>query len=441
MLRVLSFAPVVPALFGLAAVWRKAGWFVGSARLGVRRPLACLAWGGALAALATLAAFGLMQVIMGGVDTALRGLAVYLAGAGLAAVISACAVASAGGLLAIGGRIGMDMETNAYGALLLGFVIVTLASAVPYLGSAAQFAAVSWGAGAFLLRLRERRASPPAIGKASVLAAVLLSLPLASRAASSQAALNARIVSVSARFLGVPYKRGPLGEGPDGEFDRNPIVRYDAFDCTTFVETTMALALEPDKAKAEDLLQRIRYKDGVVEYSFRNHFVSVDWIPNNVKAGFIKDITRDVAGSRTRLAAKTVSKKAWYAAKSVNDLVGRDDLTDNEKQTLVGIWRRVGDGMPDQQASLPYLPIDALPRFLNKIPSGTIANLVRADEPDKPVLVSHQVFLIDKDGKKFVREAAEGKDVRDVPALDYFKTYEGSKWPLLGLNLDAVSKP
>src|SRR4051794_15807463 len=74
------------------------------------------------------------------------------------------------------------------------------------------------------------------------------------------APLAARIEAVSERFLGTPYKLGPLGEGPDGEFDRDPLARYDQFDCTTLVETTLALALESDLTAAERTLQKIRYQ-------------------------------------------------------------------------------------------------------------------------------------------------------------------------------------
>ncbi len=60
------------------------------------------------------------------------------------------------------------------------------------------------------------------------------------------ASLPQRVEAISELFLGVPYKLGALGEGPGGEFDRDPLIRFDAFDCTTFVETVMALALNSD---------------------------------------------------------------------------------------------------------------------------------------------------------------------------------------------------
>ena len=96
------------------------------------------------------------------------------------------------------------------------------------------------------------------------------------------ASLPQRVEAVSELFLGAPYKHGALGEGPDGEFDRDPLIRFDAFDCTTFVETVMALSLDSDLNSAMRTLQKIRYKDGQIGYATRNHFIELDWVPNNV---------------------------------------------------------------------------------------------------------------------------------------------------------------
>src|SRR5262245_57129651 len=76
--------------------------------------------------------------------------------------------------------------------------------------------------------------------------------------------LQARLGMVSERFLGTPYRQGPLGEGPEGEFDRDPVVDFKEADCTTFLEQTMALAIEGDLTAAKATLQKIRYKNGEI---------------------------------------------------------------------------------------------------------------------------------------------------------------------------------
>ncbi|MFA6003035.1 MAG: N-acetylmuramoyl-L-alanine amidase-like domain-containing protein [Elusimicrobiota bacterium] len=246
--------------------------------------------------------------------------------------------------------------------------------------------------------------------------------------------LEGRLAAISARFLGAPYRLGPLGEGPDGEFDRDPGFDLKAVDCTTFVEETLALALRPDAASACALLQKIRYRDGIVSYTARNHFPETDWLPNNIAAGFLKDITRDVAGDQVGYVRKLISKRAWYAAKTAGDLAGFSGSSDQTAARLSRL-QAAGQGFADQISTVAYVPLAAIPEVLDRIPSGAVACLVREDRPDKPVVVTHQMFIISRDGKRYVRHAASGKTVEDVPALEYFTRFAASSWRVLGINL------
>lgn len=252
--------------------------------------------------------------------------------------------------------------------------------------------------------------------------------------------LDERVEAVSERFLGAQTVLGPLGEGKDGEYDRDPLVDFKRMDCTTYIEQVMALSLEPDLDKAIALLQKIRYKDGAISYETRNHFTEGDWVPQNVRAGFLQDITLRVAPDKAKTAIKKISKRDWYLQKSTSDLAGFGDA-EAEKERRLGHLRELGERFQDQIAALPYVPIEILPQVADRIPSGTIANLVRADQPDKPSMISHQVLLIRRDKVLYARHAALGREVADVPALEYFYKYFNSKWPLLGLNLDAVAQP
>jgi hypothetical protein len=246
--------------------------------------------------------------------------------------------------------------------------------------------------------------------------------------------LSDRVIYVSARFLGTPYHLGPLGEGAKARFDKKPRITFKAVDCTTLVEETMALSLSGDFADATRLLDKIRYDRGHVSYLTRNHFPSADWIPNNIAAGFLKDITAQIAGPKLKTASKLISKRRWYAQKTATDLDISGKISQKERETLLKSLRSLGKNIPDQKVAIAYLPIQYLPEALGRIPSGTIANLVREDQADKSVLISHQVFIIKKDGVAYVRHAAWNKSVKDVPALMYFYRYFNSNWKLLGLN-------
>ena len=74
---------------------------------------------------------------------------------------------------------------------------------------------------------------------------------------------------IGEQYLGTKYLIDPLGE--EKTPDKDPLIRYDAFDCMTFVETCLA---NGDVEK----LNKIRYKNGKIGLLNRNHFVETDWL-------------------------------------------------------------------------------------------------------------------------------------------------------------------
>ena len=83
---------------------------------------------------------------------------------------------------------------------------------------------------------------------------------------------KSRPVYIGAEYVGKKYTADPLGEEKFPDLD--PLIRFDAFDCMTFVETSIAGG---DVKK----LTNIRYKDGKVDIKNRNHFTELDWLNNN----------------------------------------------------------------------------------------------------------------------------------------------------------------
>lgn len=246
------------------------------------------------------------------------------------------------------------------------------------------------------------------------------------------------IASASSRFLGLPYVLGALGEGAAGEFDRDPLISFTGLDCTTFVEQSMAFAAGGEDG-AMDALRRIRYAGGVMSYEARNHFTETDWLPNNIAAGFLRDITAEVAGAAARSEGKVISKRNWYRARTEADLRGFDWESPAARADRLERLRALGDNIDDQMVYLDYAPLADLPRLLARIPSGTVASVVRADRPDKPTLVTHQLLILDGPDGKIIRHAAQGKRVMDVDAAEYIRGLAGQAWPVLGLNLSALN--
>lgn len=197
-----------------------------------------------------------------------------------------------------------------------------------------------------------------------------------------------------------PYVVDPLGEGEAGDVSKGPLYRFDGFDCTTFVETVLALALSSEPQEFTQTLNKIRYKDGRVSYQTRNHFPSVDWIPNNSRAGFVKDITGTIAGSKAKWSQTWIEKDNWFRMK------GTDFL-------------QMSRGFKKELGKIPYISKEDLKNnraLEDRIPSGAIFHVVRPNWNLKKDIgteldVSHMGFLIRENGVLYMVHASNG--VRD----------------------------
>ncbi len=99
-------------------------------------------------------------------------------------------------------------------------------------------------------------------------------------------------------YMGVKYVNDPLGEGRAPDTD--PLIRSDAFDCTTFVETVLAHG-------DVDTLNKIRYKNGEIDFINRNHFIETEWLPNN--ANIVKNVSARYG--QTALRHVAINRAAW----------------------------------------------------------------------------------------------------------------------------------
>lgn len=96
-----------------------------------------------------------------------------------------------------------------------------------------------------------------------------------------------RLGRLSAALLGRPYRSFPLIGGPDT--DEVLVTRVDAFDCVTYAETVLALAVSQSSRDFAARLAAIRYLHGRVRWIDRNHFMN-RWIERNVRAGHVRRV-------------------------------------------------------------------------------------------------------------------------------------------------------
>ncbi|MDR1779407.1 MAG: DUF1460 domain-containing protein [Tannerella sp.] len=109
------------------------------------------------------------------------------------------------------------------------------------------------------------------------------------------------IIEIAKCFLETPYVASTLERDTE-----RLVVNLRELDCTTFVETVIAMALtvkEKDRSFAAfcNNLQRLRYRNGKVnDYTDRLHYFT-DWIYENERNGIIKDATQQIGGEALKL--------------------------------------------------------------------------------------------------------------------------------------------
>jgi hypothetical protein len=271
-----------------------------------------------------------------------------------------------------------------------------------------------------------------------------------------------RIEVLSKVFMGAPYAGGTLGEGEQGQYDKDPLVRFGEFDCTTYVETILAGAMSSSVDDFMPNLMNLRYKNGDVTFTSRNHFPSLDWIPNNQDK--LEDITRSVAQSALMTATTTIDKTSWYQKMEKKNLHCDDDLS-AYCDALLAQLHKEGDAFSPEIATIDYVSLTGLYSvvdgidgddidistkgketnlsLLDRIPSGSVITMVRPDWALKKwtgtnMNVSHQGFAIRKDGQLFLRHASVlYQKVIDEDFVDYFSRYSTAS-SLKGFNVQVL---
>jgi hypothetical protein len=104
---------------------------------------------------------------------------------------------------------------------------------------------------------------------------------------------EARTGYIARKFIGTPYVAHTLEGSPE-----TLTVNLDELDCTTFVETALALSYTAGEQRSSwrDYvynLERIRYRNGEVNgYASRLHYIS-DWVVDNVHRGNFEEVTKN----------------------------------------------------------------------------------------------------------------------------------------------------
>lgn len=120
--------------------------------------------------------------------------------------------------------------------------------------------------------------------------------------------INQVVEVIAKSFINTPYEASTL----DQPGEENLVIHLTGLDCTTFVENVLALAMNiKQKGDFENYtkdLQKIRYRDGVINhYPSRLHYFS-DWIFDNQKKKIVKDVSQEMGGELIKFQVNFMSQ-------------------------------------------------------------------------------------------------------------------------------------
>ncbi|WP_168205463.1 N-acetylmuramoyl-L-alanine amidase-like domain-containing protein [Bythopirellula goksoeyrii] len=172
--------------------------------------------------------------------------------------------------------------------------------------------------------------------------------------------LRQRIIHLARKNIGQPYELYLLGEMPFEPYDPQPIYCLGKSDCVVFAEHTYAMALAQNWPSFMKMLQRIRYRDGQLGVTTRNHYTEVDWNISN--RWLVEDITAPLAGDKAVDFSETIDRARFFK---------------NRYQLQVDV--------PVEKHEDIYLPYVEIDEAKQELQDGDFVNIVRATvKPDAP---------------------------------------------------------
>lgn len=217
------------------------------------------------------------------------------------------------------------------------------------------------------------------------------------------------ISEIGKSFLNTPYEAHTL-EVTDRE---QLVINLSGLDCTTYLETTFALArcIKKNKTTFDDFkneLQFIRYRDGKLdEYPSRLHYFS-EWIYNNIQKGIVKDVTKEIGGKPIKFNVNFMSQNPKYYK----------HLQSNPE--FIAIIKKQESEINARQYY--YIPQDEIKRVEDKISNG---DLIALTTSDKGLDIGHVGFAVKMQNGRihFLHAPMVGSKVQitEIPLVEYVK--------------------
>lgn len=218
-----------------------------------------------------------------------------------------------------------------------------------------------------------------------------------------------RVGYIARKFIGTPYVANTLEISPE-----LVTVNLDELDCTTFVETVLAMAYTVGEGRTSwrDFvynLERLRYRGGEVNgYSSRLHYVC-EWFVDNIHRGNIEDATR-------------IFPKINYVVRTIDFMSSNRDkypaLADSAEFERI---KNIEIGYRSHR--FPYLKTADLGNKATKavLRDGDAVALVSSM---KNLDVTHMGIVVIENGEPYLLHASSsnGKvEITSLPLVDYLK--------------------
>jgi hypothetical protein len=222
---------------------------------------------------------------------------------------------------------------------------------------------------------------------------------------------NKLFLEIALAFVGTPYAAATL-EGNDDEL---LVVNLREFDCTTFIETCLALTLA---IQTEDRsfdrftknLKKIRYRNGQIDgYTSRLHYFN-EWIKNNEQKGFIANLTCKLFGEpfEPRLNFMSSHPNAYPQLK--------------QNSTLIPVIAAIEDSVSQFKGC--FIPKEQVKEIEQLIEPGSIIGITTTIEGLDFV---HTGISIHKNGRLHLLHASSEEKIVTISTLPLHEYLEKNK--------------
>ena len=206
---------------------------------------------------------------------------------------------------------------------------------------------------------------------------------------------------------------GRMGRRAVGQAFRLNAVQFDLAegDCVSFVNRTLALALAKDWDSYYLLIERIRHKDGVVEYKNRNFFTLGDWLPNN--AWLLDDVTAQLGPADNRPAQSfthVVRPKVFYERPAApGSAFTRITFKGSDYES------------PDKETRTEsYVPTQRIPEVLRDLRTGDVVLILRPANGGHMGCDHMGLIAVAADGQVNILHSAP-RQVREEPLTGFLE--------------------